>query len=926
MTMFKRRSSRRSHATENIESLEPRRLLATFDATNAADAIHIFRSGSTTHVEINGTDHTTTNSTVVVNAMLGNDVVTVDGIPSGTTLQLNADDGDDSLVNSLTDIDACYAGRFIFDGGPGFDSVRADNATDTTTAGEVLIQGDSLVTHDSIHLEWPAIESLLYIDSLGSNRIGFLNLQGPGVDVANVTINANAGDDFITNTSTLTSSGFWPTSIGSVGLTVNGGGGNDQLVIDASAGAGGTYTVTSTTLAINTFPSGAGVLTYGGCERFELVGSDGPDRMVLQSKPGATTMLVESLGGTDEFDVGGGDIDSRGFVTANTRLLGGLGNDLIAFDDHLDAETFNETETYNFDNFTVAKGSAGVTYGGFESQSLDTADIISGSIFVGNVVNLNAIIGGITTTTINGGTLRDNTINVGNGDLVNVSGSAITLNFNAAGGSVSFNDQINAANANYAISTTQFSRNGSLNVTQFSGASFITLNASAGANVISFGTLAPGCFAAINAGGGDDSIFLGAGNLDADLRGPVTVSGGPGIDALTFDNDTDVTSESQTLAAASFTDGFLHSFNAIESLRLTAGPGGGVVDLDNVSVPTTIDGNSGSDTVDLGAGSLNSNFLASVVFNGAGGGDSVAINGQLDSANNTYAFPSGNVFRFGTVVTGKTLTLTNVETETLRCGSGNDSISVTAATPDLRILAGGGNDGVSVLAGTVTLNTGAETGGLVAPFGDSININSDGGAPATVIFDDSDTVLGLDVAPGGTLRVQRGAVIAKSNGTGSTFNVTGVIDLAGGALLSRAGGPSLTAFRRLLQFGYNGGAWNGTNALGSINSSLAASSPVGDGAGYGLGSEIALTSIGPFNIGAGDTLIRHTLNGDADLNGVVDLADFNRLAANFGQAGRAWVHADSNYDGNVDLTDFNLLAANFGQSVAPTAVRIPELE
>src|SRR6185369_16762622 len=105
----------------------------------------------------------------------------------------------------------------------------------------------------------------------------------------------------------------------------------------------------------------------------------------------------------------------------------------------------------------------------------------------------------------------------------------------------------------------------------------------------------------------------------------------------------------------------------------------------------------------------------------------------------------------------------------------------------------------------------------------------------------------------------------------------------------RAGGPTLAAFRTLLRFGFNGGAWNGTNALGSINSSLAASSPGSDGVGYGLGSEIAPTSIGPFTINSGDTLIRHTLNGDADLSATVDLADFNRLAANFRQGGRAWI-------------------------------------
>jgi hypothetical protein len=46
----------------------------------------------------------------------------------------------------------------------------------------------------------------------------------------------------------------------------------------------------------------------------------------------------------------------------------------------------------------------------------------------------------------------------------------------------------------------------------------------------------------------------------------------------------------------------------------------------------------------------------------------------------------------------------------------------------------------------------------------------------------------------------------------------------------------------------------------------------------------------------------------------VNLADYNKLAANYGQSGRFWVHGDSTYDGLVNLADFNRLAANFGQA------------
>jgi hypothetical protein len=63
-------------------------------------------------------------------------------------------------------------------------------------------------------------------------------------------------------------------------------------------------------------------------------------------------------------------------------------------------------------------------------------------------------------------------------------------------------------------------------------------------------------------------------------------------------------------------------------------------------------------------------------------------------------------------------------------------------------------------------------------------------------------------------------------------------------------------------------------------------------------------------------LVKFTRYGDANLDGQVNLADFNALAANFGQSNRFWRQGDFNYDGTVNLQDFNRLAANFGLSAA----------
>lgn len=56
------------------------------------------------------------------------------------------------------------------------------------------------------------------------------------------------------------------------------------------------------------------------------------------------------------------------------------------------------------------------------------------------------------------------------------------------------------------------------------------------------------------------------------------------------------------------------------------------------------------------------------------------------------------------------------------------------------------------------------------------------------------------------------------------------------------------------------------------------------------------------------------LAGDATRNRVVNLDDFNVLAANFGLAGKTFSQGNFSYDGGglVNLDDFNILAANFG--------------
>ncbi|MEM7681641.1 MAG: matrixin family metalloprotease [Planctomycetota bacterium] len=68
------------------------------------------------------------------------------------------------------------------------------------------------------------------------------------------------------------------------------------------------------------------------------------------------------------------------------------------------------------------------------------------------------------------------------------------------------------------------------------------------------------------------------------------------------------------------------------------------------------------------------------------------------------------------------------------------------------------------------------------------------------------------------------------------------------------------------------------------------------------------------------------LPGDANLDGVVNLADIEQVAMNFGVAETSWVSGDFNGDGVTTLLDFDLSAGQFNTSLfdGPDPTAVPE--
>src|SRR5688572_18241548 len=138
-----------------------------------------------------------------------------------------------------------------------------------------------------------------------------------------------------------------------------------------------------------------------------------------------------------------------------------------------------------------------------------------------------------------------------------------------------------------------------------------------------------------------------------------------------------------------------------------------------------------------------------------------------------------------------------------------------------------------------------------------------------------------------------------------------------GIVVDYTGASPMTDVRGAIVAAYNNGAWDQPGLTSSQANNTT------HGVGYAESADVFTAFPASFmgqNVDNTAVLARYTRYGDANLDGLVNLADFNRLASNFGASGRYWHQADFNYDGLVNLADFNRLAANFGLAASGTEV------
>ncbi len=291
---------------------------------------------------------------------------------------------------------------------------------------------------------------------------------------------------------------------------------------------------------------------------------------------------------------------------------------------------------------------------------------------------------------------------------------------------------------------------------------------------------------------------------------------------------------------------------------------------------------------------------------------------------------------FGPVATNKTVTITdpnghNVGSVNFNTAAGTGYTiaagpgGTTAFNNGLRLVRFTGSASMNVTSGNHTISApityASNTIWNVAAAGSTLRLTgaSTFETGATLTKTGPGTVEAKQVLAGG-LTVSAGTVRVATNGTSaSTSNVAtistsgGRFDLTNNALVVNYNAPDPSPFndvRSQIVSAYVNGAWTG-NGITSSNANNTTH-------GIGYAERSALSSV-PTIFGTVDTdavLVRYTRYGDADLNGTVNLIDFNALAANFNGTNKVWTQGDFNYDGNVNLLDFNRLAGNFNQVAA----------
>jgi autotransporter-associated beta strand protein len=444
----------------------------------------------------------------------------------------------------------------------------------------------------------------------------------------------------------------------------------------------------------------------------------------------------------------------------------------------------------------------------------------------------------------------------------------VTLNTTVTPGNITVNNTL----GNYVISGTGgIAGSGALTKSGNATLTLSTLNTYTGGTTISAGTLS---FA---------NGALGSGGI--------TFSGSSTLQ-WNGTNTQDISSQIQPIASG-VTATFDTQANNVTLASALSGMGG-IVKVGTGAL-TLAGNNAFSGGATLSSGQLNINNATAL-----GSGTFTINGGTIDNTSSgPISLTSNNAQTWGS-------DFTFVGSNSLNLGAGavtlgaNRNVTVLGSTLTVGGVIGDSGHGYSLTksgAGTLDLAAGnTYTGGTVVNAG-ALVIGAAGALPANSSLAINGSALTQLATNTGETTVSS---LAIANGTGAQLDVGN-----NNVLLSYGATDPKTTILQYLATGSNGGLWNGPG----INSSAAAANSA-----YGVAFSDGADGVNTALV-SGQIEVAYALNGDINLDGVVNGTDFGILAANFGDTvSNGWEQADFNYDGVVNGSDFGLLAANFGQA------------
>ena len=699
----------------------------------------------------------------------------------------------------------------------------------------------------------------------------------------------------------------------------------DELdnVITVSRTPGGTILVNN-----GAVPIAGGTPTISNTAHFHLVGGDGNDAVTLDEANGPLPGAALFGGAGNDTLAGGSGFDfADGGAGSDTVRLGraddefqwnaGDGSDVVDGQGGLDSMTFNGNDLA--EQFAMSDTGAGTPF----HRVRFTRDVGGVAIDLGGIehIHLNTL-GGADAVTVNDQTATDVFAvfvdlsgAAGSGD-----GQADAVIVNGTPGDDA--GQINAFGTRVDALVSLFP------LVAVSGAEpasdTLAVNMLGGDDALDAASLPAGFIKLnVNAGAGNDTV-IGSGGDDTFFWNPGdgsdAVEGEGGVDTLNFNGSADaenivLSANGPHLLLTRDIDNVAMDVGGVEQVSVSAVNGGDNIVLNDLTGTAVT-------ALKFRLSGLLVQDADHVTVNATSGADAIRVEGDIAN---------------GVTITGLAAQLRVVGTE-----GPVDSVAVNglggADTVDASDLASGavgfamdggaGSDTLTASQGGDRINGGTETdtinvidtapGGLVTVLpssgDDTVNVNTDASGTARVAFNATQRIGALNVGSGGTATLGAGGANVL---TVSSLGITGSgrLDLTDNAMiLDYAGATPVASIRALLASGFNGGAWNGAGLI----SSTAAARPE-TAIGFAEATDLFANFPNTFKgqaIDGTSVLLAHTLTGDTDLNGTVNLGDFNRLAASFGRPDRRWSQGDFDYNGTVNLADFNRLAGNFGRAAA----------